>query len=102
MMEDHGDVKLIIRDDQGRLLNLAGCVCINCGKLEARIAELEAEVQELEPKTEPFPPPSIEQCQAEARAAKARIKELQAHIDRRCECGELVDYPENVHCGACA
>lgn len=107
---------LIIRDDLGRLLSMAGCVCINCMKLEARVAELEAarkawenkshelqaEVQELESKTELLSPPSIEQCQAEARAAKAKIKELQVHIDRRCECGELVDHPENIHCGACA
>jgi hypothetical protein len=30
------------------------------------------------------------------------IDRLRAQVNRRCECGELVDYPENIHCGACA
>lgn len=30
------------------------------------------------------------------------IAKLREQTERKCECGELVSYPENVHCGACA
>jgi len=35
-------------------------------------------------------------------AAFDEIEKLRAQVNRRCECGELVDWPENIHCGACA
>ena len=97
----------VIRDDRGRVLRMAGCVCLKCEKTEVYINRLLAERDDLNKSWN-------ERCLAAERrvlelmagadaALQRRVDELETQVNRTCiDCDGLVDHPANVHCGACA